>query len=177
MTRTSAPERVRWAVEVLDVRPSDEILEIGPGPGIAVGLVCHRLVDGHITAIDRSATAVEWASRRNAEHIALGKAVVEQADLTDLATDPRRFDKIFAINVNLFWVQPDRPHGSIVAGLLRPGGRLYLFYETPASTKTDQVVHIVETALRRHGFTTSSTSGPATRCVEAWLGAGRSGGS
>ena len=79
--------------------------------------------------------------------------------MTDLATDPRRFDTIFAINVNLFWVQPAGKQWSIVASLLRPGGRLYLLYETPASTKTDQVVHIVEAALRRHGFTTSSTSG------------------
>ncbi len=107
---------------MLDVRPSDEILEIGPGPGVAVELVCDRLVDGHITAVDRSATAVERTRRRNAEHIASGKAIVEQADVTDLATDPRSFDKIFAINVNLFWLKPDGPQWSTVASLLRPAG-------------------------------------------------------
>ena len=168
MTRTPIPERVRWAIEVLHVQPSDEILEIGPGPGVAVELVCDRLVDGHITAVDRSPTAVERSSRRNAEHIASGKAIVEHADVTDLATDPRRFDKIFAINVNLFWVQPDGSQWSTVASLLRPGGRLYLFYETPVAAKAAQVVATIEAALRRQGFTTSARSAAsAMTCVEA----------
>lgn len=170
---TSIPARVRWAIQVLAVQPSDEILEIGPGPGIAVALVCDRLVDGHITAIDRSATAVRRTTERNGECIASGKARVVQADLSDVSFESRRFDKVFAINVNLFWVQPDGPHFAIVANLLRPGGPLYLFYEARATTKADRVIQITTAALLQHGFATStrSASGPALKCVEAWLDA------
>jgi SAM-dependent methyltransferase len=166
----SVPERVRWAIEVLDVQPSDEILEIGPGPGMALALVCDQLVDGHIIAIDRSATAVRRTTERNAECIGSGKARVVQAVLADLSFGGQCFDKIFAINVNLFWVQPDGPHFPIVANLLRPQGRLYLFYEAPAA-KADQIQQSTEAALRRHGFATStrSASDPAVRCIEAWL--------
>jgi trans-aconitate methyltransferase len=168
------PERVRWAVDVLDVGPSEEILEIGPGPGVAVSLVCDRLVDGHITAIDRSATAVRRTSERNAACIGSGKATVLQAELSQISPGPR-FDKIFAINVNLFWVQPDGPQLAVVANLLRPVGRLFLFYEAPSSQKADHILQIVDSTLRRNGFATStrSASDPAVRYVEAWRGAGR----
>jgi protein-L-isoaspartate O-methyltransferase len=169
MTRGPVPERVRWAIEILDVGPADEILEIGPGPGGAVGLVSERLDTGHITAVDRSTTAVERTIHRNTEYVESGKAIIQHAELTDLAGDERNFDKIFAINVNLFWVKPDGPQWLIVGSLLRPGGRLYLFYETPAAAKADQVVDTIEAALRRHGFATSTRSAaPAMTCVEAW---------
>ncbi len=172
---TRVPERVRWAFDVLDVGPSEEILEIGPGPGVAVSLVCDRLVDGHITAIDRSAIAVQRTTERNAASIVSGKATVIQADVTEIAPNDTRFDKIFALNVNLFWVQPDGPQLSIIANLLRPGGRLYLFYGAPDVAKADHIVNVTEAALRGHGLSTSTRSAhaPAMRCVEAWLGAGR----
>ncbi len=173
--RSRVPERVRWAVNVLDVQPSNQILEIGPGPGVAVELVCDRLVDGHIMAIDRSEVAVRRTTERNAASIASGKATVRQADLTEIGSGDPRFDKVFAINLNLFWVQPDGPQLQIVGNVLRPGGRLYLFYEVPAAAKADHVVKDIEAALRGHGFATStrSASKPALRCVEAWLDAGR----
>jgi hypothetical protein len=47
-------ERFRWAVETLDPAPSDRLLEIGCGPGVAVSLICETLSTGTITAIDRS---------------------------------------------------------------------------------------------------------------------------
>ena len=40
------PERIRWTVERLDLAPTDHVLEIGCGPGHAVGLVAERLTTG-----------------------------------------------------------------------------------------------------------------------------------
>ena len=53
------PDRIRWAVETLDVEPGDRVLEIGGGPGVAASLVCERLGGGNLLLIDRSATAIE----------------------------------------------------------------------------------------------------------------------
>lgn len=69
------PDRISWAVELLDIAPDDQILEFGCGPGVAVRLVGDRLDTGCITAIDRSATAVQRTRDRNADHIAAGRAV------------------------------------------------------------------------------------------------------
>jgi len=106
MSSRSVPRRVHWAVQLLDVFSGDEILEIGCGPGVAVSLVCDRLAGGRITAVDRSAIAIQRATHRNAGHVASGKAVLRQADLAGLALGGQHFDKVFAINVNLFWARP-----------------------------------------------------------------------
>jgi protein-L-isoaspartate O-methyltransferase len=58
------PERVRWAVERLAVQPSDRVLEIGCGSGVAATMICERLVEGQMLAIDRSEVQIERARRR-----------------------------------------------------------------------------------------------------------------
>jgi protein-L-isoaspartate O-methyltransferase len=47
-------ERFEWAVEVIDPAPSQRLLEIGCGQGVAVSLIAPLLSTGSITAIDRS---------------------------------------------------------------------------------------------------------------------------
>lgn len=46
-------DRHRWVVETLAVDPSDRILEIGCGNGTAVSMVCSKLINGTIIAVDR----------------------------------------------------------------------------------------------------------------------------
>jgi ubiquinone/menaquinone biosynthesis C-methylase UbiE len=67
-------ERLRSIVEQLSIRPSERVLEIGCGHGVAATLVCQRLESGHLTAIDRSEKMIEAAKRRNAEQVEAGKA-------------------------------------------------------------------------------------------------------
>jgi SAM-dependent methyltransferase len=133
MATKAVPEHVRWAVETLGPGPEDQLLEIGCGPGLAVGLICERLVGGRIVAIDRSATAIRRATQRNAEHIAAGKAVLRTVALEGLQSSNvlggrERFDKVFAMNVNLFWVRSPAKELDLLKRLLEPGGALYLFY-------------------------------------------------
>jgi SAM-dependent methyltransferase len=125
--------RIRWAVDTLDPGPGDLLLEIGCGSGAAVSAVCERLAGGRIVAIDRSATAIGRAERRNAEQVAAGRAVLRVLDLeelepADVLRGRERFDKVFAMNVNLFWVRSPRRELDLIRRLLRPGGALYLFY-------------------------------------------------
>src|SRR5215212_9299002 len=78
-----ASERFVWAVDTLEVRPADRLLEVGCGHGVAVSLVCERLTTGTITAIDRSPKMIEMATRRNREHVDAGRAVLEAIALED----------------------------------------------------------------------------------------------
>ncbi|WAZ26088.1 class I SAM-dependent methyltransferase [Streptomyces cinnabarinus] len=154
----AVPRRVERAVALLDVGPADRVLEIGCGGGVAVQLVCELLETGSITAVDRSATAVARALSRNAALVEEGRAALARIPFTaaELAAEglsDRSFDKIFAVNVNLFWTGPARAELALAASLLAPGGALYAFYETPAG-REQEVVEKATGAFEAAGFTT-----------------------
>lgn len=137
----TVPDRIRWAVDLLDIHPDHWILEIGCGPGVAAGLIAGRLTTGLLVAIDRSATAVSRATARNTAHIDAGRLTLVTTDLAGYEHTGMRFDTIFAMNVNVFWTGAADREWAAVDGLLRPGGRLFLFYGSgpndPATTSRD----------------------------------------
>jgi tRNA A58 N-methylase Trm61 len=145
------PERIRWTVETLSVEPGDRLLEFGGGSGVAASLVCERLDRGRLLLIDRSATAIERTRRRNPEHVASGRLALETVDLADFDPGDARFDKVFAVNVNVFWTTP-ATELALIGRALEPHGRLFLFYETPSAAQARQAVARVVDALRANGF-------------------------
>jgi len=154
------PARITWAVELLDVGPDDRVLELGCGPGVAVALVAERLDGGCITAIDRSAVAIERASARNAAHVAAGRAELRRTDLAGFDGAPNAYDKAFAVNVNAFWTGAADAESATLARVLRPGGTLWLVYEGPTPGSAPDVGPTVAANLQRHGFVTKVTPEP-----------------
>jgi ubiquinone/menaquinone biosynthesis C-methylase UbiE len=146
-------------VETLAVRAGDRLLEIGCGRGSAAWLVCSRLGRrGRLLAIDRSPAAVKAAEQRNREHIASGRAEFRVAALDALRVGRRRFDKAYAINVNMFWVRSSTVEIGVIAGALRPGGSLYLFYEAPDPARTHAIAERVGSVLSGHGWDATTSS-------------------
>jgi SAM-dependent methyltransferase len=168
----AVPERIRWAVETLDPGPTDRLLEIGCGPGVAVAAVCERLAGGQLVAIDRSATAIARATRRNQAQVDAGRAVLLTAALEDLRPvdvlgGGRRFDKAFAMNVNLFWVRSPTRELALVRELLDPAGALYLFYGYGGDGPAPRVPGALGGHLADAGFGVKHRSAAATVCVVA----------
>lgn len=133
------------------------------------------MATGRITAIDRSAIAIQRATKRNANHVAAGRAVLQHLDLADVdlvrrALTGQHFDKVFAVNLNLFWVRPADAELQLIKDLLRPGGVLQLVYETP-SKQTSRVAKAVTAALANRGFATAVTtaSSPSLLCITGTL--------
>lgn len=156
MRTAAAPERIRWAVDLLAVEPTDRLLEIGCGSGVAVSLICPRLSTGRITAIDRSAGMTTRARQRNAAHLDAGRAFIRTAEfsvagLLRAGVAGAHFDKIFAVNVNLFWTNRAGYALALVAELLAPGGALYLCYEPPGQ-RLDDITDRVRGELTAAGF-------------------------
>ena len=148
---TTVPLRVRWAVEVLDPQPGEHVLEVGCGPGAAAELVCPRLADGHLLAVDRSPVAVARTLARCASHVAAGRLRVEQAQLGGLDLPSGSLDAAFCVDVNLFWTGPaSRELAALRAGL-RAGGRLLVLYGA-GPTASERLVDRVAAALREGGF-------------------------
>jgi SAM-dependent methyltransferase len=173
VTRETVPERIRWAVRAMAPDPDDRLLEIGCGPGVAVAAICRRLTGGQITAIDRSPTAIARATRRNAGCVAAGRAVLRTAalaslDPADLLAGGRGFDKVFAMNVNLFWVRSPARELDLIRALLAPGGALWLFYGygTPGR-EVDAVPDALVEHLTGNRFAVERLSGPGVAGVVA----------
>jgi SAM-dependent methyltransferase len=167
MTAKSIPDRIVWAAETLGVGPSDQVLEVGCGHGLAVPLVCERLARGKLTAIDRSGKMIAAGQKRNRALIAEGKVEFETVALADADFGRRRFSKIFAINVNLFWIDPTEEL-PVVRQMLRHDGALYLFYEPPSPAQMKPLAVELAHHLEAGGFAIEKTmngQGPSARCL------------
>lgn len=151
MPAPTVPRRFLWAIDRLDIRPTDCLLEIGCGRGVAVALVCDRLTTGTITAIDRSPIAIKAAMARNRDHIASGKAVFHVLALCDADLPAYGYDKIFAVNVNVFWTDGTRTLAA-VRNVLAPPGVLHLVYQPPTARQLPTLAEKLAPALARSGF-------------------------
>ena len=123
-------ERFNWGVEVLKIEPSDTILEIGCGAGIFAEHIGRKLASGKIIAIDKSASMIEMAKKRNKELLEKGAAKFLVSDFITAEFHNIKFNKIVAFNVNFFWKNPSKEL-KLVKKHLKPTGQLYVFYQTP----------------------------------------------
>lgn len=158
MPTLTVPERIAWAVETMRVAPGNRLLEIGCGRGVAVARVCERLNGGTILAIDRSAVAIGAARTRNADEVASGKASFQTAALAEADLSEARFDKVFAVNVNLFWTGSAKAELERIRYSLAPAGTLFVFYEPPGGG-TSRLADRVGAALTAAGFAVSVVNG------------------
>jgi ubiquinone/menaquinone biosynthesis C-methylase UbiE len=131
---SNASERLRWAVELLEVDPDNRILEVGCGHGVAVSLVCDRLDGGRITAVDRSPKMIEAAKKRNQAHARKVRFVVASLAEADLRDEV--YDKVLAVHVAALHKPGDELE--IVRRRLAPGGGLYLVSQAPGWSASGQ---------------------------------------
>lgn len=155
MVLQTIPPRIRWAVEMMDVQPSDSVLEIGCGPGAAAELICERLETGKLFAIDRSESGVDRTKRRCQRFVDAGRLTVRQIDLATLRVPVKRLNKVFAFNVNLFWVRGCADEIALLHERVLPGGTVFLFYEANRPELVPTIVRKASAALQEGGFRVS----------------------
>jgi cyclopropane fatty-acyl-phospholipid synthase-like methyltransferase len=123
--------RIRDFVDRLPLRPGMLVLEIGCGPGAAARLVVQRIGDGRVLAIDRSARAIEQATRGCRPEIESGRLRLRQIAIEEFSLTPGepRFDLVFAMRVGAFdGRHPDAAARALaaVAGAIAPRGRFFV---------------------------------------------------
>ncbi len=104
--RPSNRLRNSWTIDLLSLNPEDNVLEIGHGPGIGLEGVVKKVTKGRIMGLDHSAAMGQQAARRNREAIDQGHVTLVQGSISDPSppaglTGP--FDKIYGVNVAMFW--------------------------------------------------------------------------
>lgn len=137
-----------WVLDLLEMHPSDSVLEVGPGPGLGLQLAAARAYEGRVVGVDQSETMLEMARLRNRTLIEARHIELYLGSADKLPFDDATFDKAMAINTHHIWPDP-------VAGLkeirrtLRRGGSIAVAitrfsYASPAK---------FESHLVRAGFT------------------------
>jgi len=172
--RPSNRQRNRWVVSLLGVRPADQVLEIGFGPGVAIAELA-RAGAGHVYGIDHSGVMVRQASRRNAAAIRAGRVTLINAPADELpAAVDGPFGAILAVNSLGFWPAPAERLAEL-RRRLAPGGRIAIVSQprchgATAGTSRSAAGEI-EDLLRSAGFTRVTTEtlplSPPVVCVLA----------
>lgn len=136
--RGSNVERNRWLIELLAPAATDRVLELGPGPGVAMELVARRVTEGELVAVDHSTVMLGQTARRNRQAVAEGRLTLIEADAQRLPDRLGTFDAIYAMNVWQFWSDQETVVAKLVQRL-KPGGQLALGYQPrhPGATDAD----------------------------------------
>ena len=154
-TRPSNRERNRRTIDLLKIRPDDRVLEIGYGPGLAIQWAAERAVRGKVVGIDHSELMHRQAARRNDRAIQTGHVELHTAPLDAMPAFDGRFDKVFAVNVAMFW--PDAV-GALakLAAVMKPGGTIALTFQPRMKGATNEDTHRggeqMSDSLRAAGF-------------------------
>lgn len=154
-TYTTIPKRFIWAVDMLELQPSHQVLEIGCGVGLMAEVISNKLQDGKLVAMDKSSFMIEKAKLRNKPFIAGGTATFLTADFLKADLQRSTFDTITAFNLNFFRKDPAKVLQR-VKQFLKPGGKLFIFFQDPYEI-TISAADLIAEKLSAHGFTVLDT--------------------
>jgi len=147
-------------IELLEVGPSDAVLEIGSGPGVAIAAALARAPYGFVAGVDPSPVMVSQAVRRNRAAIRIGRAEIVRAGAERLPFPAGRFTRALSVNAIRHWCDV----GAGVRELhrvLTPGGRLALAFRAQrdagsrdphAHGSSESEIQTLTTLLLNSGF-------------------------
>jgi ubiquinone/menaquinone biosynthesis C-methylase UbiE len=117
----------RMMVELLEVRPEDQVLEIGLGPGTGLKILAEHASAGFVAGIDLSDEMIRAATRRNRESIQRGRVELQRGSVSAIPYEDNRFDKVCTANTIYFWPEPERDALEI-RRVMRPGGTVVVCF-------------------------------------------------
>lgn len=132
LMRIANRQPTRLAIEALGIRPGEDVLDLGCGPGQASAQMLPLARPGRVFGIDQSAVMIDQARQLNHAACRAGEAGFEVAGFEALPFPDESFDAVLASNVMYFW-HDTAPVLAEIRRVLRPGGRLSI-YLTSAET-------------------------------------------
>lgn len=157
----------RWTAGLMEIEPGDAILEVGFGNGANIELLATRAPNGHIVGIEVSQTAVEMASKKNAEAIAEGRVTLHLVTPgEESAIDDGSLDKACTV-ATMYVIEDPSAVFAEMFRVLRPGGLAAVTFPVkenfmrfkPARTEGFHFHELadLETAFRGAGFIDTRT--------------------
>ncbi len=122
------------ALELLEIQPTDRVLELGFGHGRTIARAARAAYAGFVAGVDWSQRMVQVATRYNRRLIGDGRAELKRSLSSQLPYPDRGFDKVYAVHTIYFWTAPSEDLREI-ARVMKLGARLVLaFRPRDAST-------------------------------------------
>ena len=116
----------RLAIDALDLRPSETVLELGFGPGWGLRTIAARTRGARVYGVDQSARMLQQATRMNEVSVSSGQMVLVQGPFSPLPWIDETFDKVLLANV-VYFFDSDGRDISEVYRVLRSGGRVVIY--------------------------------------------------
>jgi len=148
------------ALELLELQPDDQVLEIGFGHGRTLARVAEIVQDGLVAGVDPSEAMLKVAARHNRNFIVQGRIELKRGDSRRIPYEDRRFNKVYSVHTLYFWPDPIKDLQEI-RRVMREGGRFVLGFrlkdekalaEFPVSVYTFYTADEIQLLLRRAGF-------------------------
>lgn len=139
---SSNHDRIRWTMSLLDIQPSDRVLEIGFGPGVAIELASRMATSGFVAGVDHSEVMLRQAARLNVSAIRDGQVELRLGSASQQMSFDQPFDKIFTINSIHFWTDPVECLKKL-GNLLRPSGMIAVVLQPRWRSATDSTTKII----------------------------------
>ncbi|MGD8418780.1 MAG: class I SAM-dependent methyltransferase [Pseudomonadales bacterium] len=133
-SRGSNLARNRWTVDLLDIEPDDVVCELGPGPGITLGLLLGKA--SHVIAVDHSPLMLSQCASRHRQAVADGRLTLHQASFTRLPPDIGQVEKMLAVNALQFDALNEAALKDLLTHL-KPGGVLAVTFQPRGRAPTD----------------------------------------
>jgi SAM-dependent methyltransferase len=115
----------RRAVARLRVPETGHLLEIGFGPGVALGYLAARVPRGHVAGLDPSEVMRTQAEKRHRAEVAAGRLELRAGRAEALPWPEGSFDAVLSLNNILLWSPRARGLAECFR-VLRPSGSLLL---------------------------------------------------
>lgn len=112
-------------IDALDLKGSENILEIGMGNGFFVKNILLKHPNVKYSGCDYSEIMVQQAKIINAEFISAGRAQFHQTSAHELPFENATFDKVFTINTIYFWDEASIVLAEI-SRVLKPKGQIII---------------------------------------------------
>lgn len=134
-----------WAIDLLNVHPSDRVLEVGFGPGVGIELLAKLAPLGHVMGVDCSKEMVGQATARNAKAIEAGRVDLREGSVEGLPFEDKTFDSALAVNSMQVW--PDAVSGlREIRRVMKPGGKIVLGFTRYSGQPKEGVAGVLTAA-------------------------------
>ena len=132
------------ALDLLRLRPTDRLLDIGFGGGLMLGQALARVPQGSVAGIEISEPMLALARRTFQRELAEGRVDVRHGSAGAIPYPDAAFDRVSAVNTLHFW--PD-PIGGLreVRRVLKPDGRFVVVLRPKE--------YLERVGFTSHGFT------------------------